>query len=321
MKIQTNQTNKKGFLQLITSTGSQVFRLLFWLVIFGLLLQFCDNYFLQPKCRQESNTNQQSWECSLASPLIGGLGSNFLQAAVTIFVLDIGLKRKTLEEIQGIINNAKPTRYLKEFFRSKKDYNDLISRSFESASPGQEIRILCLFEEEIVIFTGSQDLRNIRDKIVNGCKLKFLILHPESSLVDFLDQSGLTRKDNFRSISDAFLSKLDTLYKHLETQYHHKGIQIKGSLEVKFYKNLFSPIGYYSDSKDYRIAWMYFSHSQGSEYPAFHIGGQDLINDTDQHFEYLWQQAGNLLIKITHDPANSFNHIPQVGLSSNQSTN
>lgn len=316
-----SKTNKNLFLQLITSTGSKVFKLLFLLGFFGVLLQVTDSYYLQQQCRQQSNTNQQFWKCSIGSPLLGGLGSNFLQAAITIFVLDLALKRETLKEIQGIINNAKPTRYLKEFFMHKEDYDDLIKKSFNAAIEGQEIRILCLFEDEISIFAGSQNLKNIREKIVNGCKLKILILHPNSSLLDCLYQSGLARKSNYPTISNAFLGKLDNLYQDLQMQYHSKGIEIKGSIEIKFHKNLFSPIGYYSDSKDYRIAWMYFSHSNGSECPAFHIGEQDLVDDTDKHFEYLWREAGALLIRITKDPASSLNEINQIRSSSSTSQN
>jgi hypothetical protein len=316
----SSKSNKNRFLPLITSTGSKVFKLLFLLGFFGVVLQVTDSYYLQPQCRQQSNPNQQSLKCSIGSPLLGGLGSNFLQAAITIFVLDIGLKRETLKQIQDIINNAKPTRYLKEFFRHRGDYDDLIKKSFSEAIESQEIRILCLFENEISIFAGSQDFKNIREKIVDGCKLKILILHPESSLLDCLYQSGLA-KNNFPLMSNAFLGKLDNLFQDLEKQYHNKRIPIKGSIEVKFHKNLFSPIGYYSDSKDCRIAWMYFSHSNGGEYPAFHIGGQELMDDTDNHFEYLWKEAGALLIRITKDPTSSLNEIKKIHLSSSPSQN
>ncbi|MBK1987902.1 hypothetical protein A0J48_010180 [Sphaerospermopsis aphanizomenoides BCCUSP55] len=182
----SSKKNKNLFLQLITSTGSKVFKLLFLLGFFGVVLQVTDSYYLQQQCRQQSNTNQQSWKCSIGSPLLGGLGSNFLQAAITIFVLELALKRETLKEIQVIINNAKPTRYLKEFFIHIEDYDDLIKESFHASLEGQEIRLLCLFEDEISIFAGSQNLKNIREKIVNGCKLKILVLHPNSSLLDCL---------------------------------------------------------------------------------------------------------------------------------------
>ena len=45
------------------------------------------------------------------------------------------------------------------------DYDDLIKKSFSEAIESQEIRILCLFENEISIFAGSQDFKNIREKI------------------------------------------------------------------------------------------------------------------------------------------------------------
>jgi hypothetical protein len=66
---------------------------------------------------------------------------------------------------------------------------------------------------------------------------------------------------------------------------------------------------------------MYFSHSNGGEYPAFHIGGQELMDDTDNHFEYLWKEAGALLIRITKDPTSSLNEIKKIHLSSSPSQN
>ncbi|NET72240.1 MAG: hypothetical protein F6K62_15260 [Sphaerospermopsis sp. SIO1G2] len=307
-----SQTKQNRFLQLITSTGNKVLKLLFVLGFFGVGLQVADSYYSQQQCRQQSNKDQQSWKCSILYPLLGGLGSNFLQAAITIFVLDIALKRETLKEIQGIINNTKSARYLKEFFIDQDDYDNLIKESFNAAIDGQEIKILCLFEDEISIFSGSQNLNKIREKIVNGCKIRILVLHPDSSLLDSLYQSELTRKISYTNIFNAFLSKLDNLSQDLKTQYHSKGIPIKGSIEVKFHRNLFSPIGYYSDSKDYRIAWMYFSHSNGSKYPAFQIGAQDLVDDADKHFEYLWEKAGPLQMRITKDPNSSINDIKQI---------
>ncbi|BAY99832.1 hypothetical protein NIES37_38150 [Tolypothrix tenuis PCC 7101] len=136
--------------------------------------------------------------------------------------------------------------------------------------------------------------------------------------MDCLYQSKFTRKNNFSSISNAFLSKLDNLYQDLEKHYHPTSKKIKGSIEVKFHKNLFSPIGYYSDSKDCKIVWMYLSNSDGREYPAFHIGAQDLMDDTDKHFEHLWQEAGALLIRVTKDPASSLNEINKIRSSSSQ---
>lgn len=82
-------------------------------------------------------------------------------------------------------------------------------------------------------------------------------------------------------------------------------------IEVRFHKDLFSPIGYYSDSKNYRIVWRYFSdHNNGNEYPAFHISNKDLIDDAERHFDTLWQRSEKDILKVTQNNTN--NKIKQI---------
>ncbi|MBD2456692.1 hypothetical protein H6G80_21755 [Nostoc sp. FACHB-87] len=72
----------------------------------------------------------------------------------------------------------------------------------------------------------------------------------------------------------------------------NKTTNVRGTMEVRVHKDLFSAIGYYSDSKDLRLVWMYFSNSHdGSEFPAFSINSEELISDADNHFDHLWKKA------------------------------
>lgn len=93
--------------------------------------------------------------------------------------------------------------------------------------------------------------------------------------------------------------KLEWLARALQTELSDD--KLKGELEIRVHNNLFSSIGYYSDSVDNSLIWMYFSdHKDGIEYPALHVINQDLIKDADDHFDNLWlRSAGDgVLLKI-----------------------
>jgi hypothetical protein len=110
-----------------------------------------------------------------------------------------------------------------------------------------------------------------------------------------------------------FSIKLNQLNNDLENFRAKPNAKIKGSIEVKLHKDLFSPIGYYSDSKDFEFVWMYLSDDyDGNEYPAFHMVNQQLIKKTGNHFENLWRrtQGDQILLKVTQ--TNHINNISKI---------
>jgi hypothetical protein len=95
--------------------------------------------------------------------------------------------------------------------------------------------------------------------------------------------------------------RLNNMNKRLQ-DYRSKNGAIEGSIDVRLHKDLFSPIGYYSDSQSFTLVWMYFSdHQEGSEYPAFDINNRNLIQSADNHFDNLWGRTGKekILLQFT----------------------
>lgn len=300
----THNENKNPFFQLITVKGWKVIKQLGLLIIICGSLYVLDNYYLKQNCEGQKT----SLKCSL-SPLVGDLGGNILQIAILIWFFEIGLRQESIKDMQEIFISTQPTKHIKGFYSKRADYKRLIEDSFDTATSSQEIKILCLSEEEVNFFT-QQNLIIIRNKVIAGCQLKFLILHPQSCLLDCLDRVKFAEKATHKSLLEGLSGKLNQLVNMLEI-YRASNQPIKGSIEVRFHKDLFSPIGYYSDSRNYRIVWMYFSDpNNGNEYPAFHISNKDLIDDAERHFDTLWQGSEKDILKVTQNNTN--NKIKQI---------
>ncbi|BDA65959.1 hypothetical protein CAL7716_001250 [Calothrix sp. PCC 7716] len=282
-------------LQIITDLGRKIIKQMGWLIMFGILLKCLDEFHFKKICL---SYQQPAWQCSF-SPFIGNLGSDLFQVAITIWFVDIGLKRETLEEMHREFKSIQPNSHIQKFYSTQAEYNYLIENSFKEAKAGQEIKLLCLSVEE-AIFLKKENLKEIRDNVINGCKIKILLLHPESSLLQCIERVGFTpnlHKNNLKALS----VKLERLYQQFENEKN-----LKGTIEIHLHKDLFSPIGYYSDSRDMRVIWMYFSNfNDGNEYPAFQTSKRELIIDTEKHFDNLWQKTVNdetsLLLKITNN--------------------
>ena len=301
-----SKKNSKHFLEIFTNTGRKVIKQLGWIIFLSIGLIIYDKSYLKETCKKQA---PHSWQC-VTSPIIDDLGWNLFQIAITIWFVDIGLKRETLEEMHKIFNSAQATKHIKSFYSNREEYSRLIEDNFKEARSDQEIKLLCI-SEEVSLFQ-EENLKSIRDKVIAGCKIKILILHPESSLLNCLEGVGFT-PDLGKSMLVNLSVKLTRLNKDLERFRASQNIQIKGSIEVKLHKDLFSPIGYYSDSKGFEFVWMYFSDDyEGNEYPAFHIANQELIEKTDKHFDNLWQRTvgDEILLRVT--PTNNINNISKI---------
>jgi hypothetical protein len=307
----SSQQKSSRFLELFTNTGRKVIKHLGFIILISAALILLDEFYLKYQCKKIEKSN--SLQCS-ASSLIGDLGWNLFQIAITIWFVDIGLKRETIEEIQKIFNSTQATRYIKGFYPQQENYRRLIEDNFKNIRPDQEIKLLLLYEE-ISLFQG-ENLNRIRDKVVDGCTMKFLVVHPESSLLPCLEQGGFPPNSSQSSLMNLSI-KLKQIVEKLDRLSKNNTSKIKGSLEVRLHKDVFSPIGYYSDSRDLALVWMYLSnHNDGHEYPALEISYSDLdqIKKIEEHFEHLWQKAvgDNLLLRITSNPTEKIDNINTI---------
>ena len=234
--------------------------------------------------------------CSF-SPLIVNIGNSCLEVVFIILFFEIRAKREVLKDITRIFRATESTKHIKAFHLNREDYSREIHQSFREARKDQSIKLLSLFED-IHLFADDIKVNTIRAQVMKGCNIKILILHPDSSLLQCLRNVGFT--DSSPEVMYGRLpSKLERLRERLEKDwFKYKSGEIngqekiKGSIEVRVHKDIFSSVGYYSDSLKDNYVWMYFSSQQDDiGYPAFHIITPELIREVEKHFDSLWERA------------------------------
>lgn len=200
----------------------------------------------------------------------------------TILVAELALRDEILQQIQEMWNSRQVTRYIKSFYPKQKLYKQLILDNINNAQPNQEIKLLGL-SEELKFLGNSSDLRMLKEKIKSGCHFKIFILHPDSSVFGSMETVG------FKNFKESLRGDVIVL-KQIADYFSGKEQEMKGSIEVRLQKDLFSPICYYSSS-GINIVWMYFSNSEGFEYPGFDILDEALIKEAYLHFDNLWEKS------------------------------
>ena len=298
-------------LELFTNSGIKSIRILALIIIAGISFLFIKNSLLQEKCDKNSDHGTSSLikiEC-LFYPYIGEIGLAFIQAVITIIFFEFALKKASLEEVQDIFKVSQAIQYIDNFYDQRSDYNHLIEDSLKSAVPQQEIKFITLSEELTLL--SEDNIRSIANKVIDGCHIQALLIHPDSCLIHCLERSGFTHH-----LSRATLEVLAIKFFKL-SQWLKFEEDIKGSLEIRLHKDLFSPIGYYSDSQNTQIIWLYFSDRKNkNEYPAFHMANNDnkLIEFTENHFNSLWQrtEVKNILLRFGRTKTNSIKIIDNI---------
>lgn len=297
---QSEQKEKRG-INLLYPLGKRLSKVLSITFIFGLGLCALNDYYLKKEC--EVGKQSTALSCFL-SPIAWNLGSSLITSVFTIAVAEIALRDEILQQIQEIWNSRQATRYIKAFYPKQKLYKQLILDNINNAQPNQVIKLLGL-SEELKFLGNSSDIKMLKDKIKSGCHFKILILHPDSSVFGSMETVGC---NNFK---ESLRGDVLSILKKIADDLSKKETDIKGSIEVRLQKDLFSPICYYSSS-GINIVWMYFSNSEGFEYPGFDILDEALIKEADLHFDNLWEKSvgePNLLLKINKVTGSSINHI------------
>lgn len=290
--MSNNQSEKKEKvgIKILFPLGQRVSKVLSITFIAGLGLCTFNEYFLKKEC-EVGKQSTFNLSCFL-SPIVWNIGSSLITSVITIAVAEIALRDEILQQIQEIWNSRQATRYIKAFYPKQKQHKEVIWTNIKNAQADQEIKLLGL-SEELKLLGDSSDIKMLKNKLKLGCHFKILILHPNSSIFGCMEEVGL-KESRDRLRGDV------TILQTIANSLSGKETEIKGSIEVRLQKDLFSPICYYSSS-GINIVWMYFSNPESCEYPGFDILDSELINEAELHFNHLWdcsQGENNLLLKI-----------------------
>ena len=107
----------------------------------------------------------------------------------------------------------------------------------------------------------------------------------------------------------------DLLFFKTLTESLNKCSDIRGEIEVRLQNNIYSSICYISIKDDrypedfMAFVWMYLFNDQSLKYPSFEILDKQLLADTEQHFEYLWNKSQSILKYNNKTKTNKLNKL------------
>lgn len=256
---------------------------------------------------KETIQTSSSWLCSFTgwSTFIGNMGNTCIEVVLIILFFEVRARKEMYNSVKKIFSEADRTKHIEAFHLRREEYSQQIHTSFRGARENQTIKLLSLVED-IHILSEEIGPNKISEKVCSGCHVKILILHPDSSLLKTFDKIGFAydSSSSAREVYGLLPQRLEMIRKKVESE-RGKGA-VKGSIEIRAHKDIFSSIGYYSDSSEKNYVWMYFSAGyDGIKYPAFQIRHSNLEKDfnlidyVDKHFDHLWTlAAGHPILKI-----------------------
>jgi len=313
-----NIIRKSSRFDLLTDLGVKVKNLICCLFIASIFLLITDVVYLQKKCIKINNTQIPELSLSnkintgsfcLTSQIISNIYNSLIVSIIMILSLEISLRKDTVEEIKQIFTSSQATKCLKSFHLNKNVCSSLISAKIRNIKIEEEVKILSL-TKDISILTNI-DLATIKEKILKGSKFKILLLYPHSDnrLLYCLQNTHQSLRHIKGSIDG------DLLFFRSIAESLNKCSDIEGEIEVRLQKDIYSSICYFSIKdnrcpKDFMaFVWMYLFDERGLKHPSFEILDEQLLEDTEQHFKYLWNKSQSILRYNNNTKTNRLNEL------------
>lgn len=262
--------------------GRKVFKLILFLLGFGVSLLVFDVVYLRQNCKP---SDQQDKITCVSSDIATQFYASFLTAALSIWGIELVLREETLKDIEQIVGLSQAVKGIEAFYHDKNYYHQSIADKITNLKAGETIKMLLLSEEvEILGLIGEQ---KIKEKLRIQCHFQILLVDPNSILINCIDNvSSKNRKSSIQGQISNFCQAFNQRLTYSSTPEK----MITGSLEIRFHKDVFSSFCYLS-GEEMKIVWMYFFDSEGSlQYPGFRFSetNQKLIQAAEAHFDKLW---------------------------------
>jgi hypothetical protein len=287
--------------QLLTDLGTRTIKLTLFLFTLGIGLQFVSKSHWDKIC-----SNSEKFECTYIAPYAKEMSTSLVTSAITLIALEILFKRTSLEEIREIFGSTEATKSIKAFYPDIKLYRQTILDDIEQKMMGQGIKILGLSHLELDILCDVENNRLMEKICSEECKLRIIVLHPDSTLLKCIENLGYerTNEEIHGRVHKAFKTFAEDLMK-----IQNKG---EGSIEVRTHKDIFSPAFYYSSNR-LNIVGLYFALGKNSQHPAFDILDKEMKKQLDSHFEEIWDKSiSRIMLRWNVKEGSDINKVMEV---------
>jgi hypothetical protein len=228
--------------------------------------------------------------------LLKDIGSSLIVASILLLILEIGLRKDFIEDIENIFKAGQPSGYIKTFHPKRQEFDADITTDLLQSRSGDTIDIIGISQR--IVFSERPGIETLHNTIKEGCNLRILLLHPASQMLPCIE--NLSKDYGFPNLKLSLQETLEGRVAQLVHQLEEDLKEIKGSLEIRMYKDFFSSISYYS-SKRMTLIGIYFSHISGTLCPAFQIINSEFLETAKGHFDKIWKSSqGSVIVKINN---------------------
>ena len=277
MPTNNRSNTETSHLTFLTKLGTKVSTLI-WLIIATIIACIVlDVNYLNPTCK---NSQEESSLPCIASPIIVNVYSSLVATIVTILGIERILSNETLKKFEEMLDERETKKSVQKLEEHKKK----IVEAIESKSSGDELCLLGLYQE-IRTLRDDVKMAELTRKLRHNCNFKILLLHPNSSLLTCIKEMGdVITSEQIENDLIGFIRKLTQTLKDENA--------IKGSIDIRLHKDIFSSMGYFKGNHK-EIIWMHFNPDDYS-HPGFEITDSNLKNAVNDHFKLLWNQSKSL---------------------------
>lgn len=222
----------------------------------------------------------------LAKEIVDKIGLSMLIATFVILVLDVALRKEMIADLEGVLERSRATSGIREYAPQRKRFDTLIAADVRSAPRGATLSLLGITQKPF--FTDAPGSQVIIEKVISGCHVRVLIMHPQSKILPCYQtlSRDFGSPNLLLSISASALGTIRAVQRALSDQ----RAVILGTFEVRMFQDLLSTLFVYCGHQT-SLFGTYMSHERGTLSPAFVVSDSQLQLTLQQHFDCLWRAS------------------------------
>jgi hypothetical protein len=224
--------------------------------------------------------------------LMDDVGGACLTAGLIGIFFEEATRDRMERALRRLIEHARSPVEVKQILLTSADIDPPLANDFEALKPGDHVDLIGIALR--LFLRRKPGVEAIITKLRSGCHFRMLVLEPNSSQVVCL--SNLAKEFGYNNLRE---NLIDTYSHSLRAIAEGVGKEnIRGSIEVRLLRDIFSSISYYKSPRIHAIG-IYFAQKYGVSNPMIELSEGKLSEDARAHFERLWQSSSeNVFLRI-----------------------